>query len=91
MSEKVTVKAECSSCGGTGVYRGFAEPKGVGVICLDCQGSGCREITYTPFISRKRRDGINEVRVSRGRFICGPIGPGETSVSYDDFLNGKMP
>ena len=91
MAEKVKIKAECTSCNGTGVYHGFAEPPGVGVICLDCNGSGCREIQYTPFTNRKRRDGIDRVMVTRGRFICGPIGPTGKSVSYDDFLNGKMP
>lgn len=34
------IKVECDSCGGTGVYVGFAEPEGYGVICGSCGGRG---------------------------------------------------
>jgi len=85
-----SVKAECGSCGGTGVYSGFAEPKGVGVVCLNCKGTGCREIQYIPFTKRKHRNGIKKVRLSRGSFIlsCGPHGE---EISYSKFLSGKIP
>ena len=91
MPEKQTVKTECASCHGTGVYHGFAEPKGVGVICFDCNGTGCRELSYTPFSGRKERQDIEIVSLSRGRFICGPCGPGRQSITYEEFLTGKMP
>jgi hypothetical protein len=87
---KQSVKAECGACGGTGIYHGFAEPKGVGVVCLQCDGTGCAVIEYTPFTSRKRRNDITTVQRSRGAFIMN-CGPGGNSVTYSDFLNGKMP
>ncbi len=73
---KETVSAECDSCNATGIYRGFAEPKGVGVVCLSCGGSGCTEITYTPFVRRHPRQDVETVQLSRGG----------KSISYRDFL-----
>lgn len=35
-----TVKAECSACGGSDLYVGFAEPKGAAVVCVKCDGTG---------------------------------------------------
>ena len=85
-----TIKTECGSCQGTGVFCGMAEPKGVGVVCLNCKGTGCREIKYTPFTGRKRRDDVSQVSLSRGSLLwsCGPCGK---SVSYADFLAGRVP
>lgn len=37
------LKIYCRRCGGTGLYSGFAEPEGVAVICLGCDGSGAEE------------------------------------------------
>ena len=84
------VKTQCRSCRGTGLYRGMAEPKGVAVLCLNCGGTGCSEIEYTPFTERQRRDDVATVRLSRGSFIlsCGPVG---SSVTYAEFLSGTMP
>ena len=87
----VRVKAECHACGGTGIYSGFAEPKGVGVVCLRCSGTGCIEMSYKPFVSRKRRNGIHHVKLSAGDFIATGIGPTGGRISYDDFVNGNMP
>lgn len=72
--DKITVKAECGACGGTGVYRGFAEPEGVAVVCLKCDGTGCVDLQYTPFTKRKLKRNIHTVRLSRGSFVlsCGP-------------------
>ncbi len=90
-TEEKILKTECRACRGTGVFHGFAEPKGVGVVCLDCDGTGCKEISYIPFTSRKDRDDIDRVMLSRGRFIMGGCGPTGISVSYRDFQLGKMP
>lgn len=86
-----TIKTQCSSCSGTGVYCGFAEPQGTGVVCLGCSGTGCAKMTYEPFTERKRRLGVKEVRLSSGSLIATGVGPRGTSVSYEDFWNGKMP
>ena len=86
-----TIDAECRSCGGTGVYCGFAEPKGTGVVCLDCGGTGCQKIRYKPFTGRKRRAGVEKVQQSRGTFIATGVGPAGGVVTYEQFLAGKMP
>lgn len=85
------IETECSSCRGTGVYRGFAEPQGVGVLCLNCDGSGCRTMEYTPFTGLKRRDDVRTVQRSRGSLIFAGVGPTGNSVSYEEFLSGKRP
>lgn len=86
-----TVKAECKSCGGTGLYSGFAEPKGTAVICLECGGTGCMKITYTPFTKRRGDTGIHTVRRSCGSFIGAGVGPVGGSITYKEFQQGKMP
>jgi hypothetical protein len=85
------IETECSSCSGTGLYRGFAEPVGVGVVCLNCEGTGCRSIEFKPFTGLKRRTDVVTVRVSRGSFILTGVGPAGSSISYPEFLNGKRP
>lgn len=88
---KQVVKVECGACGATGIYCGFAEPKGEGVVCRVCKGTGCREISYTPFNDRRRRDGVKKVSRSKGSSVGTGIGPTGTSISYEEFWNGKMP
>ena len=88
---KMTVKAECSSCSGTGLYRGMAEKVGTAVVCLNCDGTGCREILYEPFVSRKSRDDVTMVYRSRGSFIATGVGPGGVGISYREFQSGKLP
>lgn len=85
------ISVECAKCRGTGVYRGFAEPEGVGVVCLECGGSGCKEIAYTPFSKRKTRNDVREVKRSRGTMIPLGVGPVGESIPYSAFLEGKMP
>lgn len=91
MAKQATVEAQCSPCDGSGVYHGFAEPKGVGVVCRQCGGSGKLIIKYTPFTARRRRTDIVTVRLSRGTFIATGVGPAGSEVTYDEFLAGKMP
>lgn len=89
------MKIECTSCGGTGVYCGCAEPKGTAVICLYCDGKGYKEtdctcVKHIPFINRKVREGVYSVSRSRGTFIFG-FGATGRSIPYASFLNGLMP
>jgi hypothetical protein len=84
------IKTECGSCGGTGLYVGMAEPKGTAVVCLRCDGTGCREIEAIEFSGRKRREGISIVRRSRGSLIV-RWGPTGGSVTYEQFLAGEFP
>ena len=89
--KKAHVQAECESCDATGIYRGMAEPEGVGVICRVCSGTGSVKIEYVPFTSRKRRKDVGTVYRSAGTFIAGPIGPTGKSVTYSEFLEGMTP
>lgn len=85
------VKIECKYCDGTGLYRGFAEPAGVAVVCLGCGGTGCGELSFTPFSKRKEKDGITTVRRSRGSLVAIGVGPSGGSVTYREFQQGRMP
>lgn len=89
------IKVECSSCRATGLYCGFAEPPGVTVVCLNCGGSGSKDVEPgcaidRPFVVRRQRDDVSEVRRSRGSFAlsCGPVG---RAISYAEFRAGKLP
>ena len=88
-----TVKAECRSCGGTGLYCGFAEPKGVAVVCLGCRGTGCEAIEYKPFVRRNEKNGVKTVRLSQGSMLITGVGPDLMcdSITYARFKNGELP
>lgn len=86
-----TIRIECKDCGATGLYGGFAEPRGTAVVCLTCSGSGCQEISFKPFIKRKEKSGIRTVRRSIGSFIGTGVGPTGGSITYQEFQQGKMP
>lgn len=83
---KITVKAVCDACNGTGLYSGMCEREGTAVICLGCGGAGCELMTYTPFERRKGRRDIQTVSLSRGSFIATGVGarPG-TAMTYAEF------
>lgn len=92
MATKKFIERVCESgCAGTGVYSGFAEPKGVAVVCFACDGTGREKISYTPFTARKVTRGIKTVRTSQGTFIATGVGPIGGSVTYKEFLAGKFP
>lgn len=86
------VVAECDKCRGTGVYSGFAEPEGVGVICLFCKGSGAQIVYLRRFKGRKRREDIRLVKESRGTSLAVAVGPDnlKPSITYDEFWE-KVP
>ena len=63
------VKYECISCDASGVYSGKCEPKGVAVICTNCDGRGYKlcdpkEVPsyYKLFTRKKKKEGIYKVR-----------------------------
>lgn len=81
-------KAECGACGASGLYRGFAEPKGTASVCRECGGTGCIEVSLTPFTCRRGVEGVTTVRRLAPR-----LGPDRAcpSVTYSEFRQGKMP
>lgn len=87
----ITIEIDCPACGGTGLYRGFAEPEGVAVVCLECRGTGAKEFSYSPFHGRRLRTDVRYVRRSRGSLVALGVGPTGDTISYDDFRHGKMP
>jgi len=66
---KVEIKVECHSCGGTGLYKGFAEPPETAVVCHSCGGSGCEILSGTPFTHRKHKRGIRWVMNDGGLWM----------------------
>jgi len=81
---KKKIVQECPACGGTGLYSGMCEGPGKAVICVDCEGTGAYEFTYTEYTGRHTKRGIKEIRKSRGRtlFSCGGE---EESMTYKEF------
>lgn len=88
---KTTIEVECRTCRATGLYAGLAEPKGIAVVCVECGGTGCQRISFTPFTRRKGKRSITTVRQSRGSFIGTGIGPTGGYITYQEFQQGKMP
>jgi len=83
------IEIECRSCGSTGIYSGFCEPKGTAVVCGTCGGSGCEIVRFKPFEKRRRRRGIKTVSLSRGMMLATGVGAVGESISYSDFFKGK--
>lgn len=84
----MTLDVRCPACKGSGVFRGIAEPKGIGIVCRDCKGSGKQTFTYLPFTGLQTRDDVCFVRAERGDFhIPDPRG----EIPYADFLAGTRP
>ena len=81
-----TVKTQCASCGGTGLYQGMCEKPNEPVVCLSCNGTGCHEISYEPYTGRKAKRGVKAVHRSRGSFILTGTGStGEKPMTYAEF------
>ena len=82
---RITVNAQCSSCSGTGLYEGMCEAKGEPVVCMNCEGTGCEKISYTPYDGRKKKIGVKCVHYSRGKFIFTGAGKVGESMTYEEF------
>jgi len=85
-----TLEFECPDCGGTGIYRGYNEPAGTGVVCTRCKGTGMAILQYREFTGRVRCTDIQMVRVPGVS-----VPPESTSpwveMSYEDWLQSRMP
>jgi len=74
---------ECPKCAGTGIRVGPRHGKGVGAVCVLCDGSGKRPFTFKPFIGRNMRDDVVRVfAINAGK---------KTYVTYKEFLESKVP
>lgn len=83
---------KCEACAGTGIYKGFGECKGNGVVCSRCDGKGARQhrFEYTPFTERKVRRGVKwvfEHNPGIGMDSDPKLGMG--GMSYKDWQSGK--
>ncbi|HEC72088.1 MAG: hypothetical protein ACTSW7_00790 [Candidatus Thorarchaeota archaeon] len=76
---------ECSACKGTGIYCGFAEKDGIGVVCHSCDGEGeiktTEEFTESRYFKRKNRKGIKLVLQYNPGMIVGV----NEKLSYEDW------
>ena len=80
-----TIKANCKECSATGLYVGFAEPKGTAVVCVRCGGTGCQEIQYVEFKKRRRRRGVSRVLCDGGMWF---VRKGESeTISVEKFYS----
>lgn len=102
--KKIEMEIECPACKGTGLYSGMGEGKGVAVICHKCNGTGAYMYSYSykEFAGRKLQKDIKRVylsgtgyRLGLGKINfsggIGEIDMDKEGVSYDEFLNDKMP
>ena len=102
----IEIDQQCGSCSGTGVYKGFSEKDGAGVVCNTCDGTGRKLFKhfYKVFEGRKIRDDVDRV-YRRTNYVLGTgkivfnkgtrdeveIDMDKEGVSYLEFLQGKMP
>jgi hypothetical protein len=101
MSESKTLlweqDAECRSCGGTGVYVGFTERDGFGVVCSTCRGTGCERLRqeWHPFTGRRRCHDVTRVLKNNPGICTGSGRDGEFTqedfggIPYEDWLAGR--
>ena len=59
-------ECECSSCRGTGLYKGMGEGEGAAVICYTCDGKGWVKVkeTFAKFTKRRLRRDVERVYLS---------------------------
>lgn len=95
-------RSECRSCGGTGLYKGFAEKDGAAVICTRCKGKGyVIDIHGKPFTGLKIRHDVSRVFLSSFGYVhtdqdftCYDgqvLHFSRFGCSYTEWLNGENP
>jgi hypothetical protein len=102
--EEIELKVECPSCKGTGVYAGRGEGEGTSVVCYNCKGTGAYnyKYEYEEFQGRRKKEGVKRVYQSGYGYKIGtgvvnfqdgigPIDMDKEGISYEDFVDGKMP
>lgn len=82
MTEKITVKAVCEACKGTGLYQGMGERGGAFVQCYRCEGTGCKELTYEVFEKRADQPKCKRVYLAGGGYCIK-----DTDITTDEGRN----
>lgn len=77
------MRIECDACGGTGLYSGFAEPKGVAVVCGRCSGRGYY-LSGKPFKKLRRKRGVHTVWIRNTWYGRPP-----ESITEDEFYGRR--
>lgn len=103
MDNTLEFEIECQACNGTGIYSGMGEGPGVALICKMCKGTGksTYKFEYNNFTGRKKREDIERVylkgygyHLGLGKINfdnVGEIDMTKEGVTYEEFLQGKMP
>lgn len=78
---------ECSDCGATGLYAGFAERPGAAVVCKPCKGTGSVKLKMpAKFTGRRGRNGIRMVFPCNVGYQLRPDSKG--GIPYADWAAG---
>jgi hypothetical protein len=85
-----SIQVECSSCDGSGLYCGFAEPEGTAVVCHGCGGTGATTLTYKKFTHRKKKRGVRKVMGNSPWFTRSQEDYAKT-ISYKEFEDAVAP
>lgn len=88
MSKRVHI--DCPDCRATGIYIGFAEQGGAGVICSTCKGTGGVMREFAEFTGRRVRKDILTVSYPSSKYVLVP-GFDSGEITYEEFLAGKLP
>lgn len=103
MEKIIDIEIECQSCNGTGVYSGMAERDGAALVCHTCEGKGKKQhvFRYNEFTGRKKSEKVKRVYKAGYGFVigtgvigfsdAGKVDMSKEGVSYEEFLQGKMP
>lgn len=96
-----SIRIECPSCKGTGLYKGISERDNCAVICYNCNGKGFVDYKYNDFNGRKRRPDIERVFESSCGYVLSSknctLPNGEVlhfenyGCTYEEWLNGAKP
>ena len=87
---KQTIKIDCTSCNGKGLYQGFAERGGAAVICTQCGGTGCQKYEYFPFKGKKIDYSIRKVFACNVGYVINDESP--HGIDYTEWVaNSEKP
>lgn len=84
MAQELAIQVRCTSCLGTGVYVGWQEKKGEGVLCTTCKGSGSMVMKFTTYTGRVPQENVETVIV---REWTGDSWGPPKRITYQQFLD----